>query len=70
VSVRFVGDEAREVSILPAGILRRVEPDEVFEVDEKVADSYACQPHLYEVDEVAAPAAVAKSTAPAVKKES
>jgi hypothetical protein len=67
VSVRFVGDEPRDVSILPAGTLRRVEPDEVFEVDEKVADSYSCQPHLYEVDEPAAP--VATSAAPAVKEK-
>ncbi len=61
VKVRFVGDEPREVSILPAGTLKRVEPDEVFEVDEKVADSYACQPHLYEVDEPVAPAAKKES---------
>lgn len=61
VKVRFIGDEPRHVSILPAGTLKRVEPDEVFEVDELVADSYACQPDLYEVDE---------APAPVVKKES
>jgi hypothetical protein len=61
VKVRLIGDEARDVSILPAGILRRVDPDEVFEVDEKVADSYACQPHLYEVDEAPAPVAKKES---------
>jgi hypothetical protein len=51
VGVRYIGDEIREVSILPSGELRRVEPDELFQVDEKVAESYSVQPHLYEVDE-------------------
>lgn len=54
VSVRYIGDEVREVSILPDGLLRRVEPDELFQVDEKVSDSYSCQPHLYEVSETSA----------------
>ena len=47
-SFRYVGDEPREVSILPAGTLRRVEPDELFKVPDEHAESYACQPHLYE----------------------
>lgn len=54
VSVRYTGDEAREVSMLPGGETRLVQPDEPFEVDEKVAGSYSCQPHLYEVSEPAA----------------
>jgi hypothetical protein len=53
VKVRYIGDEPRDVSILPSGDLRRTEPDELFEVDEKVAESYRCQPALYEVDESA-----------------
>lgn len=51
VKVRYIGDDIREVSILPEGNLRRIEPDELFEVDEKVITSYSCQPHLYDVDE-------------------
>jgi hypothetical protein len=46
---RHVGDEPRQVSILPGGVLRRIDVDEVFEVDDKVADSYASQPALYEL---------------------
>lgn len=53
VKVRYIGDEPREVSILPDGFLRLVEPDELFEVPAAVAESYAVQPHLYEVDEPA-----------------
>lgn len=51
VKVRYVGDEARHVSILPGGELRLVQPDGVFEVPEKVAESYSGQPDLYEVQE-------------------
>lgn len=47
--VRYVGDEPREVSILPAGNLKLVKPDETFEVPEKYAGSYGCQPHYFEV---------------------
>lgn len=54
VKIRYIGDEPREVSILPAGDLRLVEPDELFEVDAKVVESYAVQPHLYEVEETPA----------------
>jgi hypothetical protein len=45
---RFIGDKARQVSMLPAGTLQLVEPDEMFDVPEAVADSYECQPDLYE----------------------
>jgi hypothetical protein len=45
---RYLGDEARHVSMLPAGTLRLVQPDEIFNVPEGVADSYECQPDLYE----------------------
>jgi len=45
---RYLGDEARHVSMLPAGTLRLVQPDEIFNVPENVADSYECQPDLYE----------------------
>ena len=48
VQIRYVGDEPREVSILPAGVLRPVQPDDVFDVDELVADSYSCQPHFFQ----------------------
>jgi hypothetical protein len=51
VKVRYIGDEPRDVSILPSGDLRRLEPDELFEVDEKVVASYECQPALYDVSE-------------------
>jgi hypothetical protein len=45
---RYIGDEARQISMLPAGALQLVEPDEIFNVPESVADSYECQPDLYE----------------------
>lgn len=45
---RLVADEARLVSILPTGDLRKVEPDEVFTVPDEHADSYEIQPHYYE----------------------
>lgn len=49
-TVHFVGDEPREVSILPSGILRLVEPDQSFSVPDEFDESYACQPHFFEVD--------------------
>jgi hypothetical protein len=58
---RYVGDEPREVSMLPTGDARRVQPDELFDVDDKVAESYECQPQFYELVETAkAPAKAAK----------
>jgi len=45
---RYVGDEPRSVSILPAGALRRLEPDQLFEVPAEHWASYACQPKLFE----------------------
>lgn len=45
---RLLGDEPRHVSMLPSGTLRRLEPDEVFTVPDEHADSYECQPALYE----------------------
>jgi hypothetical protein len=48
---RYVGDEPRQVSMLPSGELRLVEPDQVFTVPDAVWDSYACQPHLYEAQD-------------------
>lgn len=45
---RYVGDEARAVSILPAGELVRLEPDQLFDVGDDWWESYACQPHLYQ----------------------
>jgi len=50
---RYVGDEPREVSMLPTGDGRRLEPDELFDVDDKVAASYECQPQFYELVETA-----------------
>ena len=50
---RYIGDEPREVSMLPAGITRLLEPDEVFTVPDEHADSYECQPGLYQRDEPA-----------------
>lgn len=50
---RYVGDEPRQVSILPAGTLRTVEPDELFEVPAEHADSYECQPHYFQRDDPA-----------------
>lgn len=44
---RLVADEPRQVSILPAGELRLVAPDELFTVPDEHADSYTCQPHYY-----------------------
>lgn len=48
--IRYVGDEPREVSILPEGTLRRVDPDQLFEVPDEHVESYECQPHLYTVE--------------------
>ena len=45
---RYVGDEDRLVSILPAGELFRLQPDQLFDVGDEFWDSYACQPHLYQ----------------------
>jgi hypothetical protein len=45
---RFAGDEPRQVSMLPAGTLRRLEPDELFDVPDAHWESYASQPALYE----------------------
>ena len=53
--VRFIGDEPREVSILPAGVLRLLEPDELFTVPDEHAGSYSCQPDLYDVGDEHAP---------------
>ena len=53
---RFIGDEPRQVSILPAGSLRLVEPDELFEVPDEHAPSYECQPDLYVYDDAPASA--------------
>ena len=47
VQLRYVGDEAREVSMLPSGMTRRLEPDELFQVPAAYAESYECQPHLF-----------------------
>lgn len=49
-NVTYVGDEPREVSMLPSGTLRLVRPDEKFRVPDSVAISYACQPALFEVE--------------------
>jgi hypothetical protein len=50
-NVTYVGDEPREVSMLPSGTLRLVKPDEKFRVPDSVAISYACQPHFFEVED-------------------
>lgn len=47
--VTYVGDEPREVAILPDGYLRRIEPDQTFTVPDEFDESYACQPHFFEV---------------------
>jgi hypothetical protein len=47
---RLVADEPRLVSMLPAGELRRLEPDELFEVPDEHAASYEGQPY-YQRDE-------------------
>lgn len=48
---RLLGDEPRQVSMLPEGQLRLVEPDELFTVPDEVAASYECQPDLYDRDD-------------------
>lgn len=53
---RFVGEEPRQVSMLPHGGLRRVEPDEIFEVPDEHAESYESQPHFYERQDAPKPA--------------
>lgn len=53
--IRYVGNEPREVSILPAGVLRHLEPDELFDVPDEHAESYRCQPDLYDVGDDHAP---------------
>jgi len=60
---RYVGDEPREVSMLPTGDGRRLEPDELFDVDSAYADSYRCQPGLYEEIETAPKKAAPKKDA-------
>ncbi len=57
---RMIADEAREVSMLPSGS-RLLQPDELFEVDDKVAASYECQPQFYELVETAKAPAKAKT---------
>lgn len=49
MKIRYVGEESRQVSILPHGMLRLVEPQEVFDVPDAHVASYECQPDLYEV---------------------
>jgi len=48
VKIRYVGDEDRQVSLLPAGDLYAVQPDAVFDVPDEWVESYSCQPHLYQ----------------------
>lgn len=47
MKLRLITDEARHVSILPSGALQLVQPDEVFTVPDRHADSYD-QPGVYE----------------------
>lgn len=49
-TVTYIGDEPREVSILPMGVPRLIRPDEKFDVPDRFAESYACQPHFFEVE--------------------
>lgn len=44
---RYIGEEPRVVALLPAGA-RRLEPEEMFEVPDSVAEAYECQPQLYD----------------------
>jgi len=48
---RLVADEPRQVSILPAGELRLIEPDELFDVPAAHVESYTCQPHYYKYED-------------------
>jgi hypothetical protein len=48
VKLRYVGEEPREVSILPAGMLRAVQPEDVFDVPDEWVESYSGQPHFYQ----------------------
>lgn len=48
---RMIAHEPRHVSILPAGELRRLERDELFEVPDELDASYECQPHFYQRDD-------------------
>jgi hypothetical protein len=57
---RMIADEAREVSMLPSGS-RLLQPDEVFDVPDVHAESYSCQPGLYEEIETAKAPAKAKT---------
>lgn len=59
---RMIADEDRQVSMLPSGELRKLEPDELFEVPDEVADSYECQPHYFELVSAPKPKS-AKATA-------
>jgi hypothetical protein len=57
---RMIADEPRQVSILPSGQTRLLEPDELFDVPDAHAESYECQPGLYELQETAPKKAPAK----------
>lgn len=56
-TVTYIGDEPREVSMLPSGTTRLVKPDQKFTVPDVYAISYAIQPHFFEVDDLPWPPA-------------
>lgn len=55
MKIRYVGPNPRSVSMLPAGTLRNVVPDELFEIPDKHAKSYTCQPALFKAESAAKP---------------
>ena len=57
-TVTYIGDEPREVAILPAGFSKLVQPDEKFDVPDEFDASYACQPQYYEVSGMTADEAI------------
>jgi hypothetical protein len=59
-TVTYIGDEPREVAILPDGMTRVIQPDQKFTVPDEFDASYACQPALYEVDGMSAEDAIKK----------
>ncbi len=57
-TVTYIGDEPREVAILPDGYTKVVQPDEKFNVPDEFDASYACQPHFFEVKGMTAEEAI------------
>jgi hypothetical protein len=61
-TVTYIGDEPREVAILPAGFMKVMQPDEKFDVPDEFDASYACQPGFFEVSGMTAEEAIVKGS--------